>query len=418
MAEDSLASETADLPEGLLDVIKGEQITCCKFNIYKTILAAGTIDGKIHLFDWCYLKGPVRSIVGHSCKVAALSWNKEQKNLATCSSSGALAIWEIPTFASLVKCQLEKPVGQVNSLEFSQSTLQTLLCCTSEAVYLISCSMEQPNSCQQTIILQQEGGDFHGGFLKDGISFVIGDSSGTISLFQNGQKTASLKVSTSAISMLVIHPHLNQCIFDASDTVIAHCVINTDDELPAEGKIHQTSLKFSDKVNKTKWTSFIFSGSGLFVLASGSHRNGKSEIFSWDSSEGRFFRCWEEVGSQEQIRMLESCPSSSDFVAVSSFGHLYFYSSKRAENWAAYAPNFTPIEENIEYVEREDEFDIDPVSGVPKYYSIQKDDAGHSERESMIEAFSDAQTVAHFGQEHVYLRLDTLEENQIPDFSA
>lgn len=47
MAEDPLASQTADLPEGLLDVIKGEQITCCKFNIYKTILAAGTIDGKI-----------------------------------------------------------------------------------------------------------------------------------------------------------------------------------------------------------------------------------------------------------------------------------------------------------------------------------------------------------------------------------
>jgi hypothetical protein len=130
--------------------------------------------------------------------------------------------------------------------------LQTLLCCTSKAVCLITCSVDHSNSCQQAIIQQQESRDFHGGFLKDGISFVIGDSSGTISLFQNSQKTASLKVSASAISMLVIHPHLNQCIFDASDTVIAHCVVNIDDEQRAEGKIHQTSLKFSDKVNKTK----------------------------------------------------------------------------------------------------------------------------------------------------------------------
>jgi len=44
-------------------------------------------------------------------------------------------------------------------------------------------------------------------------------------------------------------------------------------------------------------------------------------------------------------------------VAATS-GLVYIWSTNYTENWSAFAPDFKELEENVEYIEREDEFDI------------------------------------------------------------
>ena len=45
-------------------------------------------------------------------------------------------------------------------------------------------------------------------------------------------------------------------------------------------------------------------------------------------------------------------------VLVAMSGEIYIWAKDYTENWSAFAPDFKELEENEEYVEREDEFDI------------------------------------------------------------
>ena len=47
-------------------------------------------------------------------------------------------------------------------------------------------------------------------------------------------------------------------------------------------------------------------------------------------------------------------------------GRIYLWSIVTPQRWSALAPDFVEVEENVEYVEREDEFDIHPKEEIHK----------------------------------------------------
>jgi len=44
--------------------------------------------------------------------------------------------------------------------------------------------------------------------------------------------------------------------------------------------------------------------------------------------------------------------------SVATSGSIHLWQRTYPDNWAAFAPGFEELEENVEYDEREDEFDI------------------------------------------------------------
>ena len=56
--------------------------------------------------------------------------------------------------------------------------------------------------------------------------------------------------------------------------------------------------------------------------------------------------------------MFQWHPFRPTVASVSSYGAVLIWGINYQENWSAFAPDFRELEENVEYSEREDEFDI------------------------------------------------------------
>ena len=55
-------------------------------------------------------------------------------------------------------------------------------------------------------------------------------------------------------------------------------------------------------------------------------------------------------------------------------GRVYLWSILQPQRWSALAPDFVEVEENVEYIEREDEFDIQPIEEIHKRRLDQEDE--------------------------------------------
>lgn len=55
-------------------------------------------------------------------------------------------------------------------------------------------------------------------------------------------------------------------------------------------------------------------------------------------------------------------------------GRIWLWSILQPQRWSALAPDFLEVEENVEYIEREDEFDIQPIEEIHKRRLDQEDE--------------------------------------------
>ncbi|XP_076883762.1 protein RBL-like [Bidens hawaiensis] len=128
--------------------------------------------------------------------------------------------------------------------------------------------------------------------------------------------------------------------------------------------------EFQDLITKVHWKAPCFSGDSEWVVG-GSASKGEHKIYIW-GRDGLLVKLLE--GPKEALVDLAWHPTQPIVVSVSLMGLVYIWVKDYTENWSAFAPDFKELDENEEYVEQEDEFDLIPDLEKGKGSCVDEDD--------------------------------------------
>eukprot|EP01135_Chromosphaera_perkinsii_P006327 Nk52_evm56s485 gene=Nk52_evmTU56s485 len=131
--------------------------------------------------------------------------------------------------------------------------------------------------------------------------------------------------------------------------------------------------KFQDLVNRIHWKKCCFSTDGDYVVA-GSSQRASHNIYLWERNIGNLTKILE--GPKEGLLDIVWHPVRPIIASISAHGIIFLWTTNFNENWSAFAPDFKELEENVEYIEREDEFDAnDDIADEEKRIEKERIDA-------------------------------------------
>ena len=128
----------------------------------------------------------------------------------------------------------------------------------------------------------------------------------------------------------------------------------------AENIMLTITHKFQDLVNKLRWNDCAFShassnGSSDYVTAS---TYMKKDVYIWELRTNSLLRILE---SKEEPAIIQWHPKKPILATIAvDTGGITIWGVEPQQKWSALAPDFAEVDENVEYVEREDDFDEFP----------------------------------------------------------
>ncbi|KAK4750286.1 hypothetical protein SAY87_027735 [Trapa incisa] len=417
-----------DFPEMIEEYLEHGIMKCIAFNRRGTLLAAGCADGTCIIWDF-ETRGIAKELRDKNCNAAITSvcWSKYGHRVLVSTSDKSLMIWDVLSGEKVAHTTVGPTVLQAR-LHPGSTTPSLCLACPFSSAPMVIDVVEGTTKILPVLVSELNNGVALNSrskipegsttyslstacFNKFGDLVYTGNSKGEILIIDHRkvQVQAVVSVSPGPIIRNIVFSRDGQYLLtNTSDRMLriyenllpmkdAHKVLDelhrTIDEQDEVEKLKTAGTKclslvheFQDSINRIQWKAPCFSGDGEWII-SGSASRGEHKIYIWDRA-GHLVKILE--GPKEALIDLAWHPVHPLIVSVSVTGLVYIWAKDYTENLSAFAPDFKELEENEEYVEREDEFDLMPETEKVKESDVNEDDPIDILRVEDDSAFSDS----------------------------
>ncbi|XP_026470775.1 retinoblastoma-binding protein 5 homolog [Ctenocephalides felis] len=326
-------------------------LTLC-FNKRGTLLAVGCNDGRIVIWDFA-TRTIAKIISAHVHPVCCLSWSRSGMKLLSSSTDNNVCIWDVMTASCLIKHRFPCPTLFV---QFDPKN----------EMHFIACPMYHP-----PLVLDNKGGHMilplgedndqklFAVFDRKGRYIIMGNSRGTIMVLDaaNWNFVTKFKIvpgisSWVSVKSIEFARKGGYFLVNCSDRVIrVYCLKEVLKNTHID--VIEPQIKLQDSINRSMWKKSTFSGDGEYICAGSDVQNA---IYIWERRSGSL------------VKILHGCmvesfldavwhPGKSVIASIGS-GMISVWAQTPQATWSAFAPNFKELDENVEYEERESEFDM------------------------------------------------------------
>lgn len=357
---------TSDHPEVVESELdnQGVSTTTLAFDRHGNYLACGANDGRVLVWD-CVTRSAARTLCGHVQPVTALSWSRDSQRLLSASVDWTVRVWLVADAKAIVtlRCQAQIAHAYLHPCD-SLFLVCPLLMPAQLVSFSPAASAASSSSSNQTDLslrpLPLPHASAVGGRSELALAACVAIFSARGNLIFAANRKGVLLVidakslqivrtvtvsSHSAIKGIALSHTGKRLLLNCADKRIRMYAIDRDWSLERE---------FFDAINRFQWRCCCFSPHDDYIVGGSAHKS-SHKLYLWNSS-GNLIKILEH--DKPGVLSVAWHPHRVLLASASAAGPVLLWSAVQQERWSAYAPKFTELEENIEYVEREDEFDI------------------------------------------------------------
>lgn len=349
---DSFGHNYPEEADGTLDC--GGLAVACSFNRWGSLLAIGCNDGRVMIIDFV-TRGIAKTLSAHVQPVCSISWSKNGRRLLTAGCDNTAAVWDVLTSECIKRFRFTSLITKV---QFHPRKSDVIMVCSLKNFVVI---LNLTDGSSKYVPCEEDSGgeqNLIASFDRNGKYLIVGNGKGKVTIHNATNEkydvigSFRLPSNHAVRSIEFTKKARDYFLTNSNDRIIR--VFDFNEVLRTSmNEVAEPVQKLQDLVNKTPWKVCCFSGDAEHVCAGSARTNA---LYVWERNSGSLVKILHGVKG-EVVSDLAWHPLRAISCSISN-GVVTVWSQTHVENWSAFAPDFKELDENVEYDERESEFDL------------------------------------------------------------
>ncbi|RZF36021.1 hypothetical protein LSTR_LSTR005837 [Laodelphax striatellus] len=326
------------------------QAMCCAFNRHGTLFAVGCRNGTILIWDYLTRSKAKTIHASLLSAIISLSWSQNGKYLVCASSSSSILVFDVLEGDCIKTFELPSHSTKV---QFHPKLNDVFLACTARHSAVV---VNMKNGFKTVPSLDTDESKVIGAFDTEGTHLYIGNSTGKLYVYSYDDFTLKASFRVTNTPQVLKSISFSKCgryyTVNAADRILR--VYSSEEVLICGVNGEPEPLqKLQDIVCRAGWTGCCFSGDGEYICAGSLSKN---ELFIWKRDLGNLVEVlrWKNGRGFQDV---DWHPTEPSIISLSR-NIVTLWRKTPIDNWPAFIPGFTELDDNIEDDEKDLEFYI------------------------------------------------------------